>query len=79
MKSEKDREIKEILLRDLFSIKKDSLEEISEWLYEEYGIKAEPKEEVLKKKILSSKEITSHDIALLIIENGGYVNEQLWF
>lgn len=79
MRLEQERAIKEALFKELMKLKRNSLIEIADWLYEEYGIKSEPTETELRAKILSSKDVTSHDLAVLIIENGGYVNEELWF
>jgi len=76
---EKEKKIKEKLVEELLRLKRGKLEELVEWLWEDYGIRTKANMEAIKKAILSSEEITSREIALEILRNGGYVNEELWF
>jgi len=76
---EKEKKIKEKLVEELLKLKRGKLEELVEWLWEDYGIRTKANMEAIKKAILSSEEITSREIALEILRSGGYVNEELWF
>ncbi len=50
-------------------------EELSTWVYEEYGRRVSPRN--IKNFILRSKEITARDLALLLLERG-YNPEREW-
>jgi len=74
-----ERAIKRHLIEELLKIKNYKLEEIVEWLWEEYGIKAKPNIEAIRKTILNNDEITSRELAVEILRSGGFVDEELWF
>lgn len=76
---DKERYIKKQLLEELLKLKKNKLEEITEWLWEEFGIKTKPNMDAIRKAILGNEEVTSKDLALELLKSGGYVNEELWF
>ena len=50
-------------------------EELSTWVYEEYGRRVSPRN--IKNFILRSREITARDLALLLLEKG-YNPEKEW-
>ncbi|MEM0060573.1 MAG: hypothetical protein QW726_01410, partial [Fervidicoccaceae archaeon] len=66
------------LVEELLKLKRDKLNELVEWLWEEYGIKTKPNIEAIREAILRNSEITSREIAIEIIRSGGYVNEDMW-
>ncbi len=53
------------------------LDEVLEWLWEDYGIKARDWE-TAKRAVLSKKEITARDLAVFLLEYGVEV-ESYWY
>ncbi|MGC8753290.1 MAG: hypothetical protein ACP5RO_07190 [Fervidicoccaceae archaeon] len=75
----KEKYIKKQLVEELLKLKRNKLEEIVEWLWEEFGIKTKPNMEAIRKAIVENDEVTSRELAIEVLRSGGYVNEELWF
>jgi len=72
-----NRAIKEALLRQL----KESgipLEEVQDWLWDDFGKRVKPSWDAVEKAVLGDPEITPQDIAVLMIENDVTPDEGAW-
>ena len=75
MKVKSERKVKERLVDKIQGAV--PLEDLLEWLWEDYGIKARDWE-TAKKALLARKEITARDLAVLLLEYGVEV-ESDWY
>ena len=75
MAARSDRALKAVLMEKIREAV--PLEDVREWLWEDYGIKARDWDNV-KKAILSAREITARDLAVLLLDYGVNV-EDAWF
>ncbi|MEB3787826.1 MAG: hypothetical protein GSR78_03620 [Desulfurococcales archaeon] len=53
-------------------------EEVSEWLWEDFGKRVPPRWDRLERAILGEKEITPQDLAVFMIDNGIQPREGAW-
>ena len=73
-----DREIKKELIEILESKARDKLHYIADWLWEDYGLRVKTDWESVRKTILKSREISSRELAVLMINLGVDVDEDIW-
>lgn len=78
-REESERIIKKALLNDLLKLGDEVLVDIVEWLWDNYGIKARREKKDVEKKILRSKDISSRELAVFMLDKGVKINEELWF
>ncbi len=78
-REESERIIKKALLNDLLNLGDKVLVDLVEWLWDNYGIKARRERNDVEKKILRSKDISSRELAVFMLDKGVKINEELWF
>ncbi|MGC9112274.1 hypothetical protein [Acidilobus sp.] len=76
MRSGRDRAIKEALLSQLKG--KVPLDDVIEWLWDDFGLRAKRSWEDVGKVITSSNEILPQDVAVFMIEEGVTPDEGAW-
>ncbi|MCE4609439.1 MAG: hypothetical protein F7C36_03545 [Desulfurococcales archaeon] len=76
-RNRENKAIKEALLGQIPTNNID-LDEIVEWLWEDFGIRAKKDWEQIKKIILREKEITPQDLAVFMIDNDIFPEEGAW-
>ena len=72
----RDAAIKEALLSQMKG--KVPLEDVVEWLWEDFGIRSTPSWDRLAKIIISEKEILPQDLAAFMISEGLMPDEGAW-
>jgi len=73
----RERRIKDMLIDSMMSSGVDP-REVAEWLWEDFGVKAKPSWDSIKRVILRNTEITSRDLAVAMIEWGVIPDEGIW-
>ncbi len=63
-----DREAKERLVRLLEG--SAQLEEVLEWLWEDFGIRVSPSWDEVRRAIISSREVSARALAVFLVESG---------
>lgn len=63
-----DREAKERLARLLEDLVE--LEEVVEWLWEDFGIRVPPSWDDVRKTIVSSREVSARALAVFLVQSG---------
>jgi len=73
----RERVVKEVLIDQLRSSNIDP-GEVSEWLWEDFGVRVKPEWSRIAKAILSSRDITPQDLASFMISVGLMPEEGAW-
>ncbi len=74
-----EREIKRELLETLEKKARDKLHKVIEWLWENYGVRVKMEWGSVEKAVLKSRDVSSREIALLMMDLGVDVDEEIWF
>jgi hypothetical protein len=74
----RDRDIKRKLVEQLRKSGRVRLEEIIEWLWEDFGIRSKFSWRDVERNIVKHDEITPNDLAVFMIEKGVMPREEIW-
>lgn len=79
MRNNRERLIKKVLINQILETRRIGIKEIIRWLWEDFGIKCRNDWKDIERKIVKSKEISSNDLAVFMINNGIKPREDVWF
>ena len=79
MRNLRERNIKRALMKQLMESGKVKVEDVVEWLWEDFGIRCRPSWKDVERKVVKSDEVTPNDLAVFMLESGLQPREEIWF